>query len=365
MNTLNIGYRNVCSMKTKTSLTTNSMNRSPLRCPFLLVSIVTALLAFPLLETLAETASITIEVLEVFDYPGVGNQTFANKINDAGEIAGSYEDSSGVTRGYFRTATGHLSAPIVEPNDTGDFTAGLGINNSRIICGGYVGSDGNEHGFFLSDGIFTEYDVAGALATQVSGINDAGDFAGDYIPSGSVFVQAFVSIGGRITPLDIPGAQWSVANQLNASNRYVGEFFDGAFIVHGFYGDKNGASPFDPPDSTGTILFGLNDRGWIVGRYADSAEVTHGILFKPPSEFVVFDYPGSTFTSLNGINHDGFICGRYIDASGISHGILARARRTMGNEASMELNEEKEEQDASREDGGASRFPKRTSEALN
>ena len=243
MNTLDVDYRNVRFMKTETSLTTNSMNRSPLRRPFLLVSIVTALVAFPLLVTFAEPASITIDVLEVFDYPGVGNQTFANKINDAGEIVGSYEDSSGVTRGYFRTTDGHFSAPIVEPNDTGNFTSGLGINNSRIICGDYVGSDGNEHGYFLSGRAFTEYDVAGALATSVSGINDAGDFAGDYIPSGSIgLFQAFVSIGGSITPIDIPGATSSVANQLNASNQYVGEFFDRAFIVHGFYGDNNGTA---------------------------------------------------------------------------------------------------------------------------
>jgi hypothetical protein len=152
--------------------------------------------------------------------------------------------------------------------------------------------------------------------------------------------QGFVSVGGTITPFSVPGATLTIANQLNASNQYVGEFFDRAFIPHGFYGDNNGVlrGPVDPPGSTGTVLFGINDRGWVVGRYVDSAQVTHGLLFKPPTSFVVFDYPGSTFTSLNGINHEGFICGRYIDASGISHGILARARRTMGNEASMELN---------------------------
>jgi hypothetical protein len=326
-------------MKTKTSVITNSLNRSPLRRPFLLISIVTALLAFPLLETFAETASIAIEVLEVFDYPGVGNQTFASKINDAGEIVGSYTDSSLVTRGYFRTAAGHFSAPIVEPNDTGNLTQCLGINNSRIICGTYLDSDGASHGFFLSGGTFTEYDVADAafaqrprhktLGTVVSGINNAGDFAGTYVSGSTGVGQAFVSIGGSITPIDITEAIYSAAPKLNDSNQYVGYFIDDrAAIYHGFYGDNNGALrfPVDPPGSTKTILFGLNDRGWVVGRYEDSTAVSHGLLFKPSNSLVVFDYPGSTFTSLSGINHEGFICGRYTDASGISHGILARAR---------------------------------------
>ena len=37
------------------------------------------------------------------------------------------------------------------------------------------------HGFFLSGGTFTEYDVPGALSTDVLGINDAGDFTGTFI----------------------------------------------------------------------------------------------------------------------------------------------------------------------------------------
>jgi uncharacterized membrane protein len=290
---------------------------------YLFISILAVLFVFPLIGTFAETASIRIEVLEVFDYPGVGNQTGASKINDAGEIVGSYVDSSGVTRGYFRTAAGHFSAPIVEPNDTGNFTACLGINNSRVMCGFYLDSDGAAHGFFMSGSTFREYDVADAFGTIVSGINDAGDFAGTYLLETDS--KAFVSIGGSITPI-FTGAITSSANQLNALNQYVGWVLDREGFTHGFYGDNNGVLrfPVDPPGSMETILYGINDRGWAVGRYVDSAAVTHGLLFKPPNRFVVFDYPGSTFTSLNGINHTGFICGRYMDASGVLHGILAR-----------------------------------------
>ena len=131
-----------------------------------------------------------------------------------------------------------------------------------------MSSDGEEHGFFLSGGTFTKYDVPDALATLVSGINDAGDFAGEFTDATGL-TQGFVSLGGTITPFSVPGATLTIANQLNASNRYVGEFFDRAFIPHGFYGDNNGVlrGPVDFPGSTGTVLFGINDRGWVVGRY--------------------------------------------------------------------------------------------------
>jgi hypothetical protein len=209
------------------------------------------------------------------------------------------------------------------------FTEGRGINNSRTVCGDYFGSDGNLHGFFLSGGTFTEYDVPGAPSTVVFGINDPGDFAGAFsdTPGINGIFQAFVNIGGTITPFSVPGALSTFAYQLDDSKQLaVGNYIDSSGILHGYYRDANGALhfPVDPPGSVGTVLFGDNNRNWVVGRYADSSGVTHGQFFVPPNNFFTFDYPGSTFTSLNGISAQGFICGRYVDASGIAHGFLAR-----------------------------------------
>src|SRR5712691_1790832 len=79
--------------------------------------ILAVLLAFPLLGTSARAA--TIEVLQTFDYPGTGNQTRPQKINDRGVIVGIFLDSSGASRGFTRSRDGVFSAPIIEPNDTG------------------------------------------------------------------------------------------------------------------------------------------------------------------------------------------------------------------------------------------------------
>ena len=294
------------------------------------ISILAVLFVFPLLGTFAQQAasSGSIEVITTFDYPGTGNQTLPQKINERGDIVGEFIDSNGVTRGFVRFSDGSFSAPIVDPNDTVGFTEGRGINNSRTVCGDYATSDGNRHGFFLSGGTFTEYDVPGALNTAVLGINDPGDFSGTFSDD-DVIGQAFVSVGGTVTSFSVPGAATTLAYQLNNSKQLVvGYYIDGSGILHGYFRDANGALhfPIDPSGSLGTVLFGLNDRNWVVGRYADSSGGTHGLFFLPPNNFFTFDYPGSTFTSLNGINDRGFICGRYVDASGIAHGFLARVR---------------------------------------
>jgi uncharacterized membrane protein len=294
--------------------------------------ILAVLFLFPLMGTFAQQAahSGSIEVITTFDYPGTGNQTLPQKINSRGDIVGEYIDSLGVARGFVRFSNGSFSAPIVDPNDTVGFTEARGINNPGTVCGDYASPDGNQHGFFLSGGTFTEYDIPGALSTDVFGINDAADFTGT-VSFDDVTQQAFVSVGGTVTSFSVPAATATLAYQINNSKQLVvGYYIDSSGILHGYYRDANGALhfPIDPSGSVETILFGDNNRNWVVGRYADSSGVTHGLFFVPPNKFFTFDYPGSTFTSLNGINAQGSICGRYVDASGIAHGFIARVRGT-------------------------------------
>ena len=315
--------------KNSTKETTNIMKRKQI-----LISILAVLFVFPLMGTFAQQArnSGSIEVITTFDYPGAGNATLPQKINERGDIVGEFIDSSGVTRGFVRFSDGSFSDPIVDPNDTVGFTEGRGINNSRTVAGDYVISDGTLHSFFLSGGTFAEYDVPGAVQTNLLSINEPGDFTGGFDPDGSGIFQGFISVGGTLTTFSVPGAAGGTfAYETNNNKKMVvGYFIDAAGILHGYYRDANGALhfPIDPSGSTATVLFGLNNRNWVVGRYGDSSGATHGLFFTPPNNFFTYDFPGSTFTSLNGINSQGIIVGRYVDASGIAHGFLARVRGT-------------------------------------
>src|SRR5881396_2778390 len=294
--------------------------------------ILAVLFVFPLMGTFAQQAATSgsIEVITTFDYPGTGIVTTSpQKINERGDIVGEFIDSNGVVRGFVRFSDGSFSDPIVDPNDTVGFTEGRGINNSRTVAGDYVISDGTLHSFFLSGGTFTEYDVPGAVQTNLLSINDAASFTGGFDPDGSGIFQGFVSVGGTLTSFSVPAALSTFAYEINNSNQLVvGYYIDSSVILHGYFRDANGALhfPIDPSGSVGTVLFGLNDRNWVVGRYADSSGATHGLFFVPPNQFSTFDYPGSTFTSLNGINAQGNITGRYVDASGIAHGFIARVK---------------------------------------
>jgi hypothetical protein len=307
----------------------------------ILISILAVLFVFPLMGTFAQQAahSGSIEVISTFDYPGAGNNTLPQKINERGDIVGEFIDPSGVTRGFVRFSNGSYSDPIVDPNDTVGFTEGRGINNSRTVAGDYVISDGTVHSFFWSDGTFTEYDVPGTLQTNLLSINDPGDFTGTFDPGSGIF-EAFIGRGGTLTTFSVPGALLTLAYEINNNKKLtVGYYVDASGVLHGQYRDKNGALhfPIDPPGSVATVLFGVDNKNDVVGRYADASGATHGLFFVPPDSFFTFDYPGSAFTSLNGINQQGIIVGRYADASGIAHGFLARVRGTPGSNQAGEL----------------------------
>ena len=277
-------------------------------------------------------ASISIELVSTFDYPGTGIQTLPQKISDKSDIVGSFLDSSGVSRGFVMLANGRFTNPLVDPADTVGFTEGRGINGSRVVCGDYANdTSGNLHGFFFYRSFYQNFDVFGTTFTAILGINNARDFAGSIIPTGGI-QEAFLSIGGTITAFAITDATATLAYQLNATNQSCGYYVDADGVTtHGFWRDSDGTinAPIDPVGSTSTILFGNNNTNQMVGRYTDSTGATHGVLFDPSSNtFVVYDFPGSTFTSLNGINKRGEIVGRYADSGGTAHGILLQVVRS-------------------------------------
>ncbi len=289
-----------------------------------------AVLTLPLAATIAPAASI--EVLQTFDYFGIGNSTLPQKISDFGVIVGTVYQGNGDVGGFFyKPRIQRFSdRPFTAPNDTGNLTQGRGVNNNRFACGEYLNtSDGHYHGYLLEHPVYITFDVSGAVDTIPLGINNAGNFVGTAI-FGDGTQLAFMDLGGIVTTFQVPGATATFAYQLNKGSQIIGYYSDPNGIAHGYTRDHRGSLvfPIDAPGSTGTMLFGNNDSNWGVGRYTDASGATHGLFYITPDAIQTYDYPGAIFTSLNGINKDGYICGYYVDTAGIAHGIWARLNLT-------------------------------------
>ncbi len=186
--------------------------------------------------------------------------------------------------------------------------------------GGYYQlPDESTHGFYLHNGEFVDITVPFVDATEVFGLNDAGDLAGMVFPTAAP-PAAFVYSAGVFLPVTIPGAFLSAAQDINNAPAVVGVFQD-VTGTHGFvFSEIGGFTQFDAPDAEMTVAFGINDQGLVVGAY-QTADQTHGFIYNG-TDFFDVDVPGAALTFAQDINDWGQIAGFYVGNNGNTHGFV-------------------------------------------
>ena len=216
-----------------------------------------------------------------FDVPGTPsfgvNQTYANGINNLGQIIGSYYDSDpewgDVLRGFLYD---HGVITTLSPPDVNGLeTQARGINDRGQIVGFYFDLNFTIRGFMYDHGVYTHIDFPGAVDTRAFGINNRGEIVGFYYDS-NWHAHVFLYDHGAYTVLEDPAAAYSdpSINPLGINDRgqIVGSDFDDHFVAHGFLYDHGVYTRFDAPNAgvslnnySGTFATGINARGEIVG----------------------------------------------------------------------------------------------------
>jgi probable HAF family extracellular repeat protein len=125
-----------------------------------------------------------------FAVPGsTQSSTYAEAINDRGQVVGWFADTNGVQHGFLKegeryTAFDVPGAEVIYP---------FNINNSGTIVGQLINLAGGVDGFVrTSDGTVTIVDFPGASATVVGGINDRGDICGYWFDPNAGALTGFV-----------------------------------------------------------------------------------------------------------------------------------------------------------------------------
>jgi len=112
-----------------------------------------------------------------FVYPNAV-ATCPTAINDAGEVAGTWTDSTGFVHGFIWTQKRGFTS-FDAPKTT--HTIPLAINNSGTVVGYFATKKQTAQGAFLySEGTLTVITVPGARSAQAVGINSQGTVLGDY-----------------------------------------------------------------------------------------------------------------------------------------------------------------------------------------
>ena len=199
------------------------------------------------------------------------------------------------------------------------------INNEGDIVGGYIGDDGNEHGFILRHGALITLDVpfAGSVGTQLNGINNSGTITGVWVDE-AFTAHGFVFDEGNFAHLDYPGALDSFPYGINSRGDIVGNWdTDQSTVGHGFVFSRGQTFSLDVPGAVpdGTAATGINEKGEIVGSYIGEDGSSHGFLAEG-SIFTTLDCAAGANTSVWGINSAGQIAGT-CDVAGQRLGFIA------------------------------------------
>jgi uncharacterized membrane protein len=170
-------------------------------------------------------------------------------------------------------------------------------------------------GFLLFHGKFTHFNFPGAEQTLAEDINNHGQIVGSYFGP-FTNVTGFVVHNGvfhSITAPQPPGDTQTRALGINNFGVIVGEAGDSGFRL-----SSGHFTTVRFPGSIRTSASGINDFGVIVGTYRDANDVAHGFILKN-GQYTAIDFPGADVTFVSRINNEGDIVGLY-EMHGDVHG---------------------------------------------
>jgi hypothetical protein len=215
----------------------------------------------------------------------------ANPSIHDGYRVGFYVDGAGLTHGFVNVQNFVVSFFTVDKPGTA-FNQVLGISSNAVHIAGYSSTDPAgatlQRAFIGTAGVLgnTFTDISGLLPvnqnSQATGINDAGNAVGFYLPTADTSI-GFLDTGGIISTIDPFGSTFTQALGINAAGEIVGFYVDGNGVQHG-YTDMNGVfSSFDPAGSANTTINGINSLGQLVG-FATINDNVVGFVATPTPE---------------------------------------------------------------------------------
>jgi probable HAF family extracellular repeat protein len=245
----------------------------------------------------------------------------ASSLNDAGDVAGVYRLSNGLTRVYvWRYSTGSASVPAGIAGGPYSTQRAAVINDFGQIA--FTGTRFDDSGLIsraviLNSGVFAEVPPIEGQNSEVASINNAGHAAGRS-EAGPASIRAYLFAGGETT--DLGQIQPPFGNQFraagmndldsvvgvgdNASGGQSGFVWDGAMIDLG---------PLVPA--------AINDLGVVVGNVPVTG-ATRGFIRQPDGSVSIIGTLGGRDSALAAVNAAGDAVGNSQIADGSSAGLL-------------------------------------------
>src|SRR6266702_4165817 len=131
----------------------------------------------------------------------------------------------------------------------------------------------------------------------------------------------------KITTINFPGATSTNITGLNDRGQFTGAFFGANSIPHAMRFDGRSLAQFNPDNVFGdrrSFALATNNRGDVVGAFRDAANHSHGFVFSK-GVFTQIDFAGSVNTVPLSINDHDEVVGEWDDGTTVfGHGYLQK-----------------------------------------
>ena len=238
-------------------------------------------------------------------------------INNATTIIGTHNQNDNA--GFFLTLPAAFSSiPLPAAGDTN--LNAVGINNNDVGVGFYMDAAGVTHGFAVQGTTSTPVteDAPNTAFNQLLGVNDSSNEVGyssdmtngltDQLAYERLANGSYMYLDNATHTLDLPTNVNSQATGIDNAGDIVGFYMPTTTTSDGFLlrAGSTAATPLQFPGSTFTQALGINNEGEVVGFFNDAAGATHGFTFNTASgTYTQIDAPGATATTVNGVNDNG------------------------------------------------------------
>jgi probable HAF family extracellular repeat protein len=192
-------------------------------------------------------------------------------INSRGVMVGSCYPGSGLELGF--TYDGKTAVTFGFP---GEAVWPSAINDAGQIVG-YYDDNTTSTGFLYQNGKFTTLAYPGALATQPTGINSAGDIVGTWVDSQTI-PRAFLLKDGIYANVSYPFAAQTFISGINDSDDMVGWAFNVEGASSFSFACIDGAFYQEDITAGSLTLYAIANNGDVAGAVIDVLGNSHGVI---------------------------------------------------------------------------------------
>lgn len=245
-----------------------------------------------------------------------GDESYANAINERGEVVGVSRLAAGQDRAFLWRDGVMTDLGLLGPGGSASSRAVAINERGQVVGGSSFGPPPSYRGFLWQDGVMTDLGSLDGRSSFAVDINERGQVIGrSSAITGGLF--SFLWANGVMTDLGTLGGVNTEAVDLNDRGQVAGFTTTEHGIERAFLWRDGALINIHPSDEASySIASAINERGQVAGSYSEAGR-TLGFLWEEWVITPILGQGGASVYAIHDFNERGQVVGIYFSPSGL------------------------------------------------